>query len=74
MDKTGGAAFPQVGDMHVFKEGMTLLDYFAGQALQGLIASRTDRATHWHPKNDAKYCYRIAESMLAEKSKREAGE
>lgn len=38
---TGGAAFPLSRESSMSKnyEGMTLRDYFAGQALQGIIAS-----------------------------------
>ena len=36
MIDTGGPAFP-VADMEATKEGMTLRDYFAAKAMQGLI-------------------------------------
>jgi hypothetical protein len=44
---TGGAAFPtdsahQNGPNIYHFEGMTLRDYFAGQALQGLLSARFD--------------------------------
>ena len=35
--KTGGPAFPVVIDNLVLDEGMTLRDYFAAKAMQGLI-------------------------------------
>ena len=45
MDKTGGAAFPQIKSVNMFNDtvqqenvGMTLRDYFAGQALVGLLS------------------------------------
>jgi len=56
----GGPAFPWNGE----SSGMTLRDYFAGQALTGLVAS-------WNRKFDmiADYfsddAYRIADAMLA---------
>lgn len=60
MDKNGGPAFP----VRYEGPGMSLRDFFAAAALQGLIASRTDRSTHWHPDDDSNYCFRIADSML----------
>jgi len=40
-DKTGGPAFPRPfsGTTQYAQEGMTLRDYFAAQAVQGLLAS-----------------------------------
>jgi hypothetical protein len=59
---TGGAAFPDF-----LKDGMTLRDYFAAKAMQGLIASpRTPSGT----VNDvtdtliAALSYRVADAML----------
>lgn len=44
-EKTGGYAFPAIGESntpggtrYVFNEGMTMLDHFAGLAMQALIA------------------------------------
>lgn len=48
-------------------EGMTLLDYFAGQVLIG----RTHTNDPEFRKETVKYCYDIAEAMLKEKAKRE---
>ena len=77
--KKKDAAFPlpegccQGGDDRM---GMSLLDYFAGQALVGFTAfikggwvgempsHMTDHAAH--------NCYALAEAMLAEKRRREA--
>lgn len=41
MDKTGGRAFPGQTADELFgpNEGMTLRDYFTGQALQGILAA-----------------------------------
>lgn len=53
--------------------GMTLRDYFAGQALAGIWANKK----HF-PKcgfingNGPRYCYDIADAMLAERAKKEA--
>lgn len=77
MIKDGGPAFPVLHsiDGNWTKEplpeyrGMTLRDYFAAKAMQGLLASRTDRATHWSKIDDADYCYKLADAMLAERNK-----
>jgi hypothetical protein len=52
---------------HVYKshqEGMTLRDYFAGQAIAGLLADPTFNASH---DDAAKLAGRIADAMLAER-------
>lgn len=57
--------------------GMTLRDYFAGQALQGML-SNTDIAKDARDQNDSteaaqRWCargaYQFADAMLAERSK-----
>ena len=67
-------AFP-CGDSSGFppQPGMTLLDYFAGQALMGLWASPncpTRDSPSEASEDCAGYCYRQAEAMLAEREKR----
>ncbi len=47
--------------------GMSLRDWFAGQALAGFMAN-TKRPTTIAP-DDASWCYDIADAMLAERSK-----
>jgi len=44
--------------------GMTLRDYFAGQALEGLVTRFTD-------KNVAEKAYKLADAMLEEREKDE---
>ena len=63
-DKTG-AAFPHVSP-HLDRTGMTLRDYFAGQAIVALAehAGRVDM-THSH----AEQAYRVADAMIAERKK-----
>lgn len=39
--KTGGPAFPVSIDKQVLDDGMTLRDYFAAKAMQGLLAGTT---------------------------------
>lgn len=69
--KDGGHAFacaagtPGNGD---WQSGMSLRDYFAGQALDQ--ASREVWADH-KPEDIARRCYRLADAMLAERVKGE---
>lgn len=69
---TGGPAFPVAdtyhpnGQVQFGSYGMTLLDWFAGQALKlGSAASR-------NPQAAAIWSYEIASAMLSEKARREA--
>ena len=48
---------------------MTLLDWFAAQALTGILA---DSESQGEPEDFSAAAYNIAESMLAEKARREA--
>jgi len=66
--KDGGSAFPfeNMPDGRVWS-GMTLRDYFAGQALVGIIASDCSDKMAVEPR--AKLAYRIADAMLAEREK-----
>ncbi|UNH32371.1 hypothetical protein [Moellerella wisconsensis] len=68
-DKTGGAAFPASGhpDMQfVAQEGMSLRDYFAAKAMNGILANNamidtaTDQTLEWVAKN----AYQMADAML----------
>ena len=61
--KTGGPAFPK--NYGVPREGMTLRDYFAAKAMQGLLANPE------FYEDEVGYAYKIADAMLAE---RERGE
>ncbi len=45
-------------------DGMTLRDWFAGQAIIGL-----DAAISGSPQNFAAQCYELADAMLAERAK-----
>ena len=47
-------------------QGMTLRDYFAAKALQGLCAGRTE---YEQPGADAKLAYELADHMLNERNK-----
>ncbi|HJF24544.1 MAG TPA: hypothetical protein K8V18_06090 [Proteus mirabilis] len=68
-DKTGGAAFPVSGhpDMQfVAQEGMSLRDYLAAKAMNGILANNamidtaTDQTLEWVAKN----AYQMADAML----------
>ncbi len=63
---TGGPAFPtdsaaQVGNQTWHFEGMTLRDYFAAHALQGIIAKGEDEM---FPVARAAEAYALADAML----------
>lgn len=73
---TGGSAFPKPykmetsgpnnGEFHYRgDDGMTLRDYFAGQALQGLLASPNTRNANNFFNEIADDCYATADAMLA---------
>lgn len=81
-DKTGGQAFPQplaVGpndDMYPAYPGMTLRDYFAGQALAGILSGgieplgRQAINTGVHPSQIAAVAaYEYASAMLLARQK-----
>lgn len=55
----GGQAFPRA---HNVSAGMTLRDYFAAAALQGVLASNRD--TCWQHEKVAEFCYAQADAML----------
>jgi len=48
------------------RQGMTLRDYFAGKALNGVIADPTVQVD---PQTAAKACYEYADAMLTERGK-----
>ena len=65
----GGTAFPvmsvYIEDQDTNSRGMTLRDWFAGQALMGLMASRNPNSPRFHPSDDAAYVYAVADAMIA---------
>jgi hypothetical protein len=65
MDKTE-RAFPLNVEDKFWQEGMTLRDYFAGQALMGLIIN--DNTVNKHSPISAR-AYELADAMLAQRSK-----
>ena len=72
---TGGPAFPKQGlsglpngDVIYGREGMTLRDYFAAKAMQGLLSAHfcSDEYTS---EVIAATAYQMADAMLTERSK-----
>ena len=75
----GGSAFPQgkgAGYVWVSEGGMTLRDYFAAKAMQGIISLGSNYA---YTKEDmdsgtpsdaiARYSYQVADAMLKERNR-----
>ena len=67
MKDNGGSAFPSHGSMgEVSNEGMTLRDYFAAKAMQGILAGPCSRegviSKEW--LDVPKFAYDIADEML----------
>lgn len=46
------------------QSGVTIRDYFAAAALQGLIASRGSMSTRFLAEDDASYVFEIADAMI----------
>lgn len=72
MSNDGGPAFPDppiehAGYWYSGTSGMSLLDYFAGQALVGILASSPDILTH----TAAQWAYDQAGAMIEHKQKRD---
>lgn len=59
-EKNGGPAFP----FATYPSGMTLRDWFAGQALAGLVSNKER-----NPRGDAQLSYKCADEMLKEREK-----
>lgn len=60
----GGPAFPRVEDDAAWR-GMSLRDWFAGMALQGLLANGTGLLAH----ELASFVYFRADAMLAQRER-----
>lgn len=66
----GGPAFPalaQVGDFAAAVGGLTVRDWFAGMALQGMLSS--DGGSEGEGAYYATWAYIYADAMLAEREK-----
>lgn len=63
----GGPAFPVMVPFKKDAEGMTLLDWFAGQAIQGCMRDAKQLPV---PAYLARYAYEFADAMLVERERR----
>jgi hypothetical protein len=62
-DKTGGPAFPIVGQWGVSEQGITTRDYFAAKALQ--TGYKVVKDYYVIDKDElAKWCFEMADAML----------
>jgi hypothetical protein len=69
MKDTGGPAFPANHfDLAENEHGMTLRDYFAVKAMQGMLSARNPILTKI--ADIAEGAYEMADAMLAERSKK----
>lgn len=71
--ETGGPAFPL--DRDVVNVGMTLRDYFAAKALNGMFANPDDSHENYdlvyddYVKEIARCAYKMADAMLEQRNK-----
>ncbi|MDM3558719.1 hypothetical protein O9363_01065 [Proteus vulgaris] len=65
-DKTGGAAFPvPATELHGTTTGMTLLDYFAAKAMQGILVNTERNQFSFSETGEiASKAYELADAML----------
>lgn len=70
-DKDGGQAFPRAisadakNSLNHGMPGMTLRDYFAGQALIGILGSRQGFLIDVGTEDAPEWAYQVADAMLA---------
>ena len=64
---TGGPAFPVM----YCSEGMTLRDYFAGQALVGMLQNYTTQKFGMGEETCARGAYEFADAMIAARERKE---
>ena len=60
----GDPAFPQKEPLTSDCHGMSLRDYFAAKAMNGLLAQSMGTALGSEPKHAAEYAYAMADAML----------
>ncbi len=69
--ETGGPAFPSEGVVTndgIFYDGMTLRDYFAAKAMQGLVAgAEPEHGINLH--GAAEWAYNMADAMIKAREK-----
>ncbi len=72
---TGGPAFPTKNYQSVvpvstgYSEGISVRDYFAAKAMQGLIEATVGPETVWTPDELAESAYILADAMLSQREK-----
>ena len=59
-------AFPKGQSDYSENRGMTLRDYFAAKAMQGVLSSPTDPASF---EAVGVFAYKVADAMIAERNK-----
>ena len=64
----GGPAFP-LNDFRLLHHGMTLRDYFAAKAMQGILAGHHGEVERGDDKTAAEAAYIFANAMLKEREK-----
>ena len=71
MNRTGGPAFPPFHDPNTHTYGMTLRDYFAAKAMQGMISANGDSNGYleYEEETVAANAYKLADAMLKARSK-----
>lgn len=64
----GGPAFPfaatDLSNLPMQSQGMTMRDWFSGQALAGLMAN-PNHNLRFDPEDDAGYCLKVADALIA---------
>lgn len=73
MSKKDEKAFPITAGQQVYSTGMDLRDWFAGQALQGLI-SKYGGTGYQNASKHSEDAYLIADYMMNERKKRKTDE
>lgn len=68
--KLVGGSYMRAGEAEISEGGMTMLEWYAGQAMQGILTTAPGmRAT---PSKMAEVAFNLAEAMVAEYEKRVA--
>ena len=67
--ETGGSAFPHMIGQDLVYTGMTLRDYFAGQALSAMNSSFSYKGIERDLFKIAETAYEVADAMLKEREK-----
>ena len=62
--ETGGPAFPTHPEGALIHDGMTLRDYFATKAMQGILTATLTPNTVWSQDEAAETAYNVADAML----------